>query len=222
MNADFDEFVKDLEDNSRSTSSRAGFFKLQNGDNRMVLLTNPVGYSELFNVGIAYEGCGYGQYAPRRYKAYVLDLRDPLLPEIKMANLSYTVASAINDLRLGARTKFDTLPCPYIMNLKTENAGKKEIKTSVIAEEDYEVSEERMEELKSLDSIRDIIERMKIAQKKKVENDPSFQEKINRIIEQKENERAQHQHNKSQDSSMNPRSIDTIDLDAEDEGDIPF
>lgn len=211
---EFDEFAKDLEENNKQ-GTRADVYKLKNGDNRIVLLTNPVGFSELFGIGMVYEGCGYAQYTGRRYKSYVLDLADD---QIKIANFSYTTAKLINDLRLGARTKFETLPCPYVMNLKTENAGKKEIKTSVIADEDYKLTPVQLNELATLDSIRDIIERLKNAQKKKVDSDPVLQQKIADTIKAKEEEYAAR---KTQDSSMAGGEVPTVSYD-EPEGEIPF
>lgn len=218
----FDEFARDLEENKKN-SNRADFYKLQNGDNRIVLLSNPVGYSELFNVGIAYEDCGYGKYASRRYKCYVLDMRDG---KIKMANFSYTVASAINDLRIAPRTKFDTLPCPYIMNLKTENAGKKEVKTSVLADEDYTLTDEQQAELESYDSVRDIVDRLKAAQKKKVDTDPAFKAKIEEIIAKKEEEEALRKEQKQKDGTIPSarQDLGTVEYPEEEVNleDIPF
>lgn len=184
MNTGFDEFARDLEQNKRN-SNRADFYKLQNGDNPIVLLSNPVGYSEMFRVGIAYEGCGYAKYSSRRYKCYVLDLKDD---KIKMANFSYTVATMINDLRIASRTAFDTLPCPYVMNLKTESAGKKEVKTSILAGENYILNKEQRDELESYDSVRDIIDRLKVAQKKKMEEDDAYRHSIEEIITAREKE----------------------------------
>lgn len=218
---EFDEFARDLEEHKKS-SNRADFYKLSNGDNRIVLLSNPVGYSEMFNVGIAYEDCGYGKYATRRYKCYVLDMKDGL---IKMANFSYTVASLINDLRIASRTKFESLPCPYVMNLRTENAGKKEVKTSVLAEEDYSLTEQQKAELESYDSVRDILERLKNAQKKKVESDSSFRDKIDGIIASKEIEENERKEKKQRDGTIPSERQDIGEIQLEEEinlDDIPF
>lgn len=215
-----DEFRKDLDENKKQGGNRADFFKLKNGDNKVVILTNPVGYSEVFKIGIAYEGCGYGQFAGRRYKCYVKDIEDG---KIKIANFSYTVAGGLNALSEGARTKFATFPMPYMVNFKTENAGTKEVKTSVIADEDYTVTPEDQEELDSYDSIREILDRLKASQKKKVENDPELQEKIEAYIKTKDEENAARLAKKKQDGEK-AEHLDTIEYPEEEINltDIPF
>lgn len=183
--SNLDDFRKDLDENKKS--DRADYFKLKNGDNKIVLLTNPVGYSELFGVGIAYKGCGYADYASRRYKCYVKDLSDGL---IKIANFSYTVSKKIVALADGARTKFDGFPMPYVINLQTKNAGSKTVETEVLADEDYTLSDEDNEILEAYDSILDIVTRLKNYMKNKVDTDPAMKEKIRVKIESIENERA--------------------------------
>ena len=89
---EMDSFENDVKQNEHSSSERAGYFKLQNGDNKVVMLTNPVGYSECFGIGIAYTDCGYGAYASRKYKCYVKDLKDD---KVKIMNISYTVAKKL-------------------------------------------------------------------------------------------------------------------------------
>ncbi len=220
----FDDFMNDLKDNQKgSNSARADFFKLKNGDNRVVILTNPVGYSEVFKIGIAYEDCGYGAYAGRRYKCYVKDLEDD---KIKTANFSYTTAKKIAALSEGARTKFTEFPIPYVVNLRTVNAGTKEVDTSVIADEDYEVTEEDKAELASFDSITEIIERLKVAQKKKVESSPELRAQIDAFISEKEKEAEDYKQKKEKDSTFQDKSkdLDTIEYPEEEINieDIPF
>ena len=222
---DINDFKQDLENNKRE-SNRADFFKLQNGDNKIVILTNPIGYSELFNVGIAYEGCGYAEYASRRYKAYIKDLSDNM---VKIANFSYTVAKKLAGLSDGARTKFDGFPMPYIVNLKTEKAGTKEVNTEVLADEDYTLSDEDVSQLQQFDTIMDIIERLKASQKKKVESDTVMQDKIAKKISEIKDTKEK---NKKKQSEMREATvqvgeavedgIEYPDGDEIPEGDIPF
>lgn len=222
-----DELRKDLEDNKRS-SERADFFKLKNGDNKIVILSNPVGYSKLYGVGIAYQGCNYTEYASRKYQCYIKDLSDG---KIKIADLSYTVAKKILALADGARTKFDGFPMPYSLNLKTEDAGKTSVNTDPLADEDYNLSEEDYEELNSYDKIEDILERLKSAQKKKVETDPVLRQKIQDRIEAIELERESKRKEKEgkdlptvQIGDESKKSNDTIEYPDEDidPDDIPF
>lgn len=224
-----DEFEQDLKDHEKQ-SGRAPFFKLKNGNNDIVILTNPIGYSELFNVGIAYEDCGYGKYASRKYKCYVKDLSDG---EIKIANFSYTTAKKLLELKKGARTKFDGFPMPYAINLQTTNAGTKEVETSVISGDDYVLTSEDEAALASYDAIQTIVDRLKASQKKKVENDPVLQQKIADILAKKEKEESDRKKNKEKDAKMGKsyaeqkaeaEDVETIEYPADEhEGqDIPF
>lgn len=219
-----DDFIKDLEANKNQRNTpRADFFKLKNGDNRIVIMTNPVGYSEVFRIGIAYENCGYGKFAGRRYKCYVKDIEDG---KIKMANFSYTVAMKLADLKNGARTKFDAFPMPYVLNLKTTNAGTKEVETSVLADEDYVVSIEDDIQLASFDPIREVLEHLKVAQKKKVESDTDLQKRIADLVAEEEKKAVEKAEKRKQDTEMQIRNPDSQEIEYPEAeiqlDDIPF
>lgn len=168
-----------------SKSERADFFKLKEGDNKVVILTNPIGYSQAFinrKGFIAYEGAPYNKYTSRKYKCYIKDLSDGV---IKVADFSYTVSKKIIALADGARTKFDGFPMPYVINFKTEHAGTKEVNTECLADEDYLLSDEDIATISAFDKIEDIIDRIKASTKKKVENDPETMDAINNFIAKK-------------------------------------
>lgn len=204
MSDSFDDFMKDVETHEKKgPSQRADRYKLQNGDNRFVLLSVPVGFTEVFKVGIAYDGSGYGGLGSRRYNAYIFDLKDDT---VKMATFSHTVAKQINQLRISPRTAFATTPCPYVMNIVTENAGTMQIKTSVLACEDYELPQEALDEFNSFDSVEEVHNRMKIAQKKRVDNDPALQAIIKKMVDDYNAKKA----------GTPKEEIDTIDYDLED------
>ena len=216
-----DDFRKDLDENKKG-NERAEFYKLKNGDNKIVILSNPIGYSELFGIGIAYQDCGYAEYSSRRYKCYVLDLEENV---IKIANFSYTVSRKIVALGDGARTKFEGFPMPYVINLKTESAGTKNVNTEVLADEDYSLTLEQENELANYDSVQDIIDRLKSSQKKKVDSDPALQQKIKERIDAILIEREK---NKNKDKTMGTvkttESEDSIEYPADEINpeDIPF
>lgn len=221
-----DDFKKDLEENKRSSSDRADYFKLKNGDNQIVILTNPIGYSEAYGIGIAYEGCGYAQHAGRRYKCYVLDMGDN---NVKIANFSYTVAKDILALSEGERTKFEGFPMPYAINLKSDKAGTKEVEVNVLAMGDYKPTEDVLAQLESYSPVQEIIDRLKEYQKKKVSEDSEMQGKIKAFIEKKEKEKAERMANRNKDKNKGggvsiPKGEDTIEYPEEDidTEDIPF
>lgn len=216
-----DEFKKDLEENKRSNGDRAERFKLRNGNNNIVILTNPIGFSTAFGLGIAYEGCGYAQYAGRKYKCYVLDLTDN---QVKVADFSYTVAKSLSALSDGERTKFEGFPMPYSINLKSENAGTKEVKTDVLAMGDYTVSNDVAEQLSGFSPISEVLENLKKWQMKQNES-LEAQEKIADFIAKKEKEKAEREAKKLKDKSMGENVVQVDPDYPQDEissEDIPF
>lgn len=216
-----DDFKKDLEENKRD-DNRAERFKLKNGDNKLVILTNPIGFSQVFGIGIAYDNCGYGQHAGRKYKCYVLDLTDE---RVKIADFSYTTAKKLSALSEGARTKFEGFPMPYVVNLKTEKAGTKEVETDVLADEDYNPTTATIEELSKFSPIQEVLDNLKKWQKKQVEENPELQQKIADFNAKKEKELADKETNKNKDKNMAEASVQ-VDPDYPDETinpeDIPF
>jgi len=167
MKNDITEFKQDLADNKRG-GDRADKFK-----------------STVFGIGMAYENCGYGQYAGRKYKCYILDLEDN---KVKMTDFSYTTGKKIAALSEGARTKFEGFPMPYVVNLKTDKAGTKEVNTDVLADEDYTLTPEVENELVTFSSIQEVIDNLKKWQKKQVEENPEMQDKVKAFIAKKEQE----------------------------------
>lgn len=185
MSDKFDDFQKEVAEANKESSKRSEYFKLSEGDNKILVLSNPKRFGEVFGIGLAYEDCGYGKYASNKFLCYVKDLKDNT---IKLAKLSYTTAGQLVALGQGARTKFDGFPMPYVVNIKTKNAGSKEIETNILAEEDYSLSEDDEKVLSELDTVEVILTRMKDSQKKKVDSDVSLQDKIRAFIEKKEQE----------------------------------
>ena len=216
-----DELEKDLNDNARQ-GGRAANFKLKEKDNNVVILTNPIGYSEAYGVGIAYEDCGYGKFASRKYKCYIKDLADG---QIKIMNMSYTVAKALLALSKGGRTQFEGFPMPYAVNLYSENAGTKEVKTQIIANDDYTLSDEDRNILAEFSPIQEIIDRLKAYQKKEVETNPEMQDKITRFLEKKATEEKEREEKKKKDKEIGKgaKPVETIEYpEGAKTGDIPF
>lgn len=219
-----DEFKKDLESNKRGNDERADRFKLKNGDNKIVILTNPIGFSTVFGLGIAYEGCGYAQYAGRKYKCYVLDTTDN---KVKIADFSYTTAQKLSALSEGTRTAFEGFPMPYVVNLKTDNAGTKEVTTDVLAMEDYSVDSAVLEQLEAYSPIQEVIDNLKKWQKKQNEENPEMPGKIEAYIAKREKEVAEHQAKANKDSKIAESTVQIdpdypIEDETSDGEEIPF
>ena len=214
----FDDFEKEFEENARE-SNRADYWKLKEGENKVVVLTMPKMYTEVFGIGIAYHDCGYGQYGAVKSKCYIKDLADN---KIKIATFNYTLTKDLLALGKGARTKFETFPMPYSIIIDAKNAGTLGQETKLIADEDFEFSDDDQKILASLDDIGEVLERFKEAQRKNVENDPKLQKRIADFIAEKTAE-------KSSKKSMKQEDLPSIQIDDEGEyqvdennEDIPF
>lgn len=208
-----DDFKKDLQENKRGEDNRAERFKLVNGDNKIVILTNPIGFSTVFGIGMAYEDCGYGQYAGRKYKCYVLDTTDD---KVKIADFSYTTAQKLSALSEGTRTAFEGFPMPYAINLKTSKAGTKEVMTDCLAMEDYTLSEAVLAQLEGFSPIQEVIDNLKKWQKKQNEENPEMKAKIEAFLAKKEKEQEERMANTEKDKHMAESSVQ-IDPDYPDE-----
>jgi len=156
-------------------SNRADYYKLKEGSNRVLIVSMPKIFSELFGVGIAYDQCGYGDIASVRFMCYVKDMTDQ---KIKLAKFSYRITQQILDLAKGARTKFMGFPMPYVVNIETKNAGKTNVSNNIIADNDEVLTPEDLETLAALDTTDAIIERMKASQRKKMQDDPAYYEEV--------------------------------------------
>lgn len=214
-----DDFKKDLEDNKHGSDNRADKFKLKNGDNKIVILTNPIGFGSVFGLGMVYEGCGYAQHAGRKYKCYILDLEDD---KVKITDFSYTTSKKLAALSEGARTAFTGFPMPYVVNLKTASAGTKEVETDVLAMEDYTLTDPILAQLEGFSPIQEVIDNLKKWQKKQVEENPELQEKIQDFIAKREKEIAD---KKNKDKNIGSSDIETIEYptgDEENPENIPF
>lgn len=176
----FQDFEKDFEENAQDT--RVDFWKLKEGDNEIVILTQPKIYTEVFDIGIVYHGASYAHLGTVKSKAYILDLADN---EIKLATFNYPITKDLIALGKGARTKFDAFPMPYSLIINAKYAGTVQQETKVIANEDFVMTPEMSETLAGFEDVEAILDRFKASQQKKVEENPMLQEKIAALIAKK-------------------------------------
>lgn len=111
---------------------------------------------------------------------------------------------------------------PYVINLKSDKAGTKEVNTETLAEEDYEITPEDLAELAKFDPVKMVIEGLEAYQKKMAETDPATKQKIATFIAKKQAERSAMQ---NKDSSIGTVQIGVDEDDDEVEehkGGIPF
>lgn len=150
------DWVKDIED-KRSEESAEGYFKIEEGDNRIQLLTH------LAQLPLVWDGT---KYRPAVEGDKNLSIKGVgwILQEgkIKEANLPYTVVKAIKELMEDPDYAFESFPMPRLINIKAKGAGTKEVTYTVIpSPKETEVASEILKELKSKISPEEIVERKK-------------------------------------------------------------
>ncbi len=199
-------FFDSVKENDSSNRPKTDYLKLQEGDNKMLILSNPVHFRMAFNVGIVYAGADYNDISASRYLCYAKDLKSG---SIKQFELSHTVAKQLLTLAEGYYTKYDSFPMPYPVNIKAIGAGKPTVKYSVIALEPIPLSEEDKAELDALDSAEVIVERRKEWQKKELETNPEYAAKAKSVIEATRESRAA----AKKDSGTSTEEIATVSYD---------
>ncbi len=152
--------IKQQEEAARKegiSGGKDGWVKIQEGDNRFRVLSEPEMLFEDFNHGICYTDCGYEGSA--KFLMYVLDRKDN---KIKLWKAPYTVGTSIAGYETDEEYRFDSYPMPYDVKLNAKNAGTKEVKyTLVPGRATTPVGQEVMDELGKKKGIADIISGMK-------------------------------------------------------------
>ena len=206
----YDDFSKSVKENDQAESKRAGYFKFQEGKNNILVLTNPVHFRTAFNIGIVYDESGYNDVASSKYLCYIFDFKDA---QIKLMEMSHTIAKSIMALGEGYYTKFTDFPMPYSIEINAVGAGKATVKYTVVAGAPIELSEVQLTELAGLDACEEIIERKKTWQRKQVESDPVFAEKILETAKKIRADREKAKKDKDE-------KLETIQMDEPDDDDL--
>lgn len=120
-----------------AVSATSDWFKVREGNNRIRLLSTMVPYASHFNFGacLGKEECPVckedDEARPSvKFLVNVLDYSDN---EIKIAQLPYTIAKAIQEYQDSEEYSFDSAPMPYDITIKATKAGTKEVEYNVMA-----------------------------------------------------------------------------------------
>lgn len=206
-------FMDSVKENDTSNYKKSDYFKFQEGKNTILVLTEPVHFRQAFNVGIVYHGCDYNDIASSKYLTYVKDMKDG---QIKLMEMSHTIAKSVVALGEGARTKFDTFPMPYVLEITATGAGKATVKYTIVAGVDETLTKEEVEELSLLDDCEDIIMRKQKWQKDQMETDNEYIAKAKSAIE---SARAAKQANSKKEEDLPvieyPEDVELDDIDLE-------
>lgn len=134
-----------------------GYFKVVEGDNRIQLLTHCAPLAQVYEGG-KYRAAVEGDKNVS-IKGVCWVLQDG---KIKQAKLAYVVVKAIRELQNDPDYQFEAFPMPRLINIKTKNAGEKEVEYTVIpSPKEVTVSDEILAELAKKPTPEEIIEKIK-------------------------------------------------------------
>lgn len=171
-------FSEQLEQDTKAYNiQRSEYFKFKEGDNNFRVLS-PFAVLARHQLGpkqsvVCYgqdEGCPFhGENEKELRVKWWLWIHDLSDDKIKIAEMPYTVIQALGQLQKSEDYSFDTLPMPYTVNVKAENAGQKDVKYTILpARKNSETPEHILNEFASQKSIEDIVEAVKQKAKEKV------------------------------------------------------
>lgn len=140
------------------------YFKIQEGDNRVQLLSHCAQYNLKWN-GSRYEPAQEGDENVS-VKGVCWVLQDGV---IKSATLPYTIIKSIRQLMLDQDYSFTSFPMPRVINIKAVGAGTKEVEYSVVpAPKESQVAEQILEQLAQKPTPEEMVEKLRANESKKV------------------------------------------------------
>lgn len=145
-----------------------GFFKVEEGDNRFILLTHFAPLAQIFDPStkkyrIAEEGEKGASIKGVCWVAQEDPVKDGEGTEwnVKEAKLPYTVVKQVRDLSKNDDWDFK-LPFPHMLNLKATNAGEKNVQYSTNpSPKQIEIPQSVLDELKNKPTPEEIVEKIK-------------------------------------------------------------
>jgi len=140
----------------------SGYFKIQEGDNRIQLLSHCAPYA-LKWTGSRYEPAEE-EDTNKSWKGVCWVLQDGV---IKSATLPYTVVKSIKELMQDDDYAFDEFPMPRMVNIRAVGAGTKEVVYNVIpSPKEAPVAAETLKELATKPTPEEMVEKMRGTEKK--------------------------------------------------------
>lgn len=213
--SNFNTFAESVEKAEKEGVSRPDYFKFKEGENPMVILTNPEHFRTVYNIGVVYEGCEYNDFASSRYLCYIKDLNDG---QVKLFEMSHTVAKQLAEIGKGYYTKFDAFPMPYRIIITAKNAGSNTVKYGTIAGEPIILDEADLAKLEVLTAPSEIVARKKKYMEEQMQLDPALAQKVSDTIAKLKEEREK---KRSEKKAVDNTVIPTISYDEDDGIDYP-
>lgn len=149
----------DEQEKKHSEVQSDGYFNIQEGDNRIQLLTHCAPLAQVWNaIEKRYVVAEDGD-TNVSIKGVCWVFQDG---KIKQAKLPYTVVKAIRELQNDEDYAFESFPMPRQINIKAKGAGTKEVEYTVVpSPKETPVSKEVLEDLKKKPTPEEVIEKIK-------------------------------------------------------------
>lgn len=136
-----------------------GYFKMQEGDNRIQLLTHCAQLAQVYDPATKKYRVAVEGDKNISIKGVCWVLQDG---KVKQAKLSYVVVKAIRELQNDPDYQFQEFPMPRLINIKAKGAGTKEVEYTVIPSPKEVVTPvEVVNELALKPTPDDIVEKLK-------------------------------------------------------------
>lgn len=174
------------------------FYKFKEGDNKLHILTEPMIQVSRYGYGICYEGAPYcnkeaiqkefdqkvaeakaaGKSAEEIKKIKPANLTkkwmcwaiDRANQELVLVTLPYGVSKTLGEMKASEESGWEGWPMPFGINIKAKNAGKVTVEYEVIASRNNTaITEEELADLAKKTPVDQILDRMKVKAREKVE-----------------------------------------------------
>lgn len=167
MKYDFNEEISKMSDGKKGG---AGWFKIQEGSNRIRIMSKGEMLKEKFNKGVVYAwDKGYPwkdeedteNGIPRTNIKWLTWIIDRVDGKLKLYKIPYEIMKQIGALQKDPDYQFEELPMPYDITINAIKAGTKEVSYSVVpARSNTPITLEEMEALNAESSTKEIVEKM--------------------------------------------------------------
>lgn len=143
------------------------YFKVQDGDNKIRILSACIAHQGEFKGNPTF-----------KFVCWIIDRRDS---KVKLYFMPPTIMRAIGDLQMDDDYAFEEVPMPYDLNIRTKNAGTKEVEYTVIpSPKPTLITEAELTELNSKPEIEEVVQKLKEGQKAAQEPNSSVSEDSDR------------------------------------------
>jgi len=171
MKYDFNEEIKKVEESGEVKSGSSDWFKLQEGQNRLRIVSPCEKLAEKFKKGIVYswdEGYPWGvdedkeKGIPATRVKWLTWIIDRVDGKHKLFKIPFTLMKQIGELQANPEYEFDEMPMPYDITISVKNAGTKEVDYLITpARANKPLTEEELGAIAGEMTPAEIVQRMK-------------------------------------------------------------